>query len=42
MEIPAKMKIEEISELFEKHMESYYSEKNMTLRKEEFEKKKKR
>lgn len=27
MEVPAKMKIEEIADLFEKHMEMYYSEK---------------
>ncbi|CAK56828.1 unnamed protein product (macronuclear) [Paramecium tetraurelia] len=42
MEVPTKMKIEEIADLFEKHMEQYYSEKQTALRKEEQERKKKR
>lgn len=35
MELPNKMKVEEISELFERHMELYYSEKQTNMRKED-------
>lgn len=33
LEVPAKMKEEEIAELFERHMEEYYSKKQQELRK---------